>query len=213
MDELWEALESWLGQNLPEVIADLNPGCSSEQLHELERCLNCDLPEDFKAFYRRHNGQKGEVTGIFCGLPFLSMDDLLDQWSAWRELAQDFAKEAEDFGEENYATQITGESYPVDAIKPIYINLKWIPFSHDGSGNHLGIDLDPGSAGIIGQVINFGTDESNKFVLASSITEFMTWILAQYQIGNYKHNERSLNLQEPSNTHFLDIVPILFGGG
>ena len=200
MDELWLTLEHWLGQHLPEVLTDLNPGCSSEELDELERCLDCSLPEDFRTFYKRHNGQKGETTGIFCGLPFLSTNALYNQWSTWRGLS-----------EEDFATEVTGESYPIDAVKPIYINLKWILFSHDGSGNHLGVDLDPGSAGVIGQVINFGTDENNKFMLASSLTDFVAWIVAQYQMGNYQRRDRSLNLQEPLNTHFLDVVPLLFG--
>lgn len=213
MDEVWLTLEYWLSQNLPEALADLNPGCSSEELDELERCLNCSLPEDFKTFYQGHNGQAGEATGIFCGLPFLSTNALFDQWFTWRDLAEDFAKEAEDLGERNLATEITGASYPINAIKPMYINLKWIPFSYDGAGNHLGIDLDPGTAGVRGQVINFGADENNKFVLASSLTDFVAWIVTQYQIGNYQQNERSLNLQEPLNTHFLDVVPMLFGPG
>jgi cell wall assembly regulator SMI1 len=71
--------------------------------------------------------------------------------------------------------------------------------------------LDPGSAGRIGQVINFGRDEHNKFVLGSSLTDLSAWMIAQYQRGNYQRGERSLNLQEPLNTHFLDVVPVLFG--
>lgn len=211
MDELCLTLEHWLGQHCPEVLSDLNPGCSSEDIDELERRLDCSLPEDLKTFYRRHNGQKKETTGIFCGLPFLRVNELYDQWSVWRELAEGFAREAEDFGDENLALEITGESYPIDAVKPIYINLKWIPIAHDGGGNHLGIDLDPGSTGVIGQVINFGRDEKNKFVLASSLTGFIAWMVAQYQMGNYQRDEHSLHLQEPFNTHFLDVVPLLFG--
>ncbi|HEY9596671.1 MAG TPA: SMI1/KNR4 family protein [Cyanophyceae cyanobacterium] len=202
MDELWSALEEWLGQHLPEVLADFNPGCLSEEFTDLEHCLDCRLPEDVKAFYRRHDGQKGQTTGLFCGLPFLSTLDLYDQWSGWRDLALE---------DEEIITEIESESYPDRAIKPVYINLKWIPLAHDGSGNHLGVDLDPDTAGVVGQVINFGADETRKFVLADSLTDFMAWMLAQYQAGNYQSSERSLALQEPQNTHFLDIVPILFG--
>lgn len=202
MDELWLALEHWLGQQLPEVLADLNPGCSNKELSELERRLNCRLPEDFKAFYRRHDGQKGETTGLFCGLPVLSTDDLYKHWEGWREIADE---------DEDIATEITGESYPNGAIKPTYVNVKWIPLTYDGGSNHLGIDVDPGPAGVVGQVINFGRDENNKFVLASSLSNFIAWMLAQYQGGNYKSSERSLELKEPANSHFLDVVPLLFG--
>ncbi|BAY07622.1 SMI1/KNR4 family protein [Calothrix sp. NIES-2098] len=182
------------------MLADLNPGCSHQEINELEDSLNCQLPEDFKTFYQRHNGQKGNSTGLFFGLPFLSIVNLFEEWSAWRELADD-----------DFAMDITGESYPNGAIKTIYINLKWIPIANDGSGNHIGIDLDPDDAGLVGQVINFGRDENNKFVLAPSLADFIAWMLAQYQAGNYQSNKRSLNIKQPAFDHFLDAVPLLFG--
>nr|WP_290227629.1 SMI1/KNR4 family protein [Trichocoleus desertorum] len=203
MDELWLDLERWLSNHLPEVLTDLNSGCSNEELRELERGLNCELPEDFKAFYRHHNGQQGQTTGLFLGLEFLSAASLYSEWATWRDLTLE---------DEEIATEIESESFPQDAIKTLYINLKWIPIARDGGGNHLGIDLDPGPAGTVGQVINFGVDEERKFVLAASLTDFIAWMLDQYRSGNYQANERSLALREPPNQHFLDIVPLLFGG-
>ena len=203
MDKLWLALESWLSRHLPEVLADLNDGCSEKELSELERRLDCKLPEDFKAFYRRHNGQKGETTGLFLGLEFISTANLYSEWATWRDLTLE---------DEEIATAIESESFPQDAIKTLYINLKWIPIARDWTGNHLGIDLDPGPTGTVGQVINFGADEERKFVLAASLTDFIAWMLDQYQSGNYQANKRSLALQEPPNQHFLDVVPLLFGG-
>ncbi|MBD1860113.1 MULTISPECIES: SMI1/KNR4 family protein [Trichocoleus] len=203
MDELWLDLDHWLSEHLPEVLADLNSGCSSEQLSELEYRLDCNLPEDFKAFYRHHNGQKGNTTGLFLGLEFLDTDNIYSEWLAWRDLALE---------DEELATAIESESFPQDAIKTLYINLKWIPIARDWTGNHLGIDLDPGPTGTFGQVINFGADEDRKFVLAPSLTGFIAWMLDQYQSGNYQANERSLALQDPPNQHFLDVVPLVFGG-
>src|SRR6476469_4505035 len=200
MDELWLALESWLSQHIPEVLADLNEGCSEAELSELEHRLDCQLPEDFKAFYRHHNGQKGKTTGLFLGLEFIGTSNLYQEWANWRDLMLE---------DEEIATAIESESFPQDAIKPVYINLKWIPIARDGSGNHLGLDLDPGPAGMFGQVINFGADEERKFVLAPSLTDFVAWMLAQYQSGNYQAEQRSLALQEPPNKHFLDVVPLL----
>ena len=72
MEQICFTLENWLGQYFPEVLSDLNPGCSNQEISKLENRLNCRLPEDFKDFYRWHNGQKGDTTGLFCGLPYLS---------------------------------------------------------------------------------------------------------------------------------------------
>ena len=61
---------------------------------------------------------------------------------------------------------------PVGCIKQRYADLKWIPICEDGSGNHIGVDLDPDVNGKVGQVINFGRDEDDKHVLADSLKTF-----------------------------------------
>mgnify|MGYP006198197397 CR=1 FL=1 len=49
------------------------------------------------------------------------------------------------------------------AVDPAYINPRWIPLTHDGSGNHIGLDFDPWPGGRVGQVILFGRDEADYF--------------------------------------------------
>lgn len=77
------------------------------------------------------------------------------------------------------------------------------------------MDLDPGECGVSGQVINFGSDEEEKFVLANSVDKFLEWLVNQLEDGNFAINEeddggRSLNTKEPETSHFLDAVPLLF---
>jgi cell wall assembly regulator SMI1 len=204
--ELWQTLEAWLQQHLPELLADLNPGCTDDQLAALEQRLGCQLPEDFKAFYKIHNGQQDEATGLFFGLPYLSLEAIDEQWSMWQELST-----------EDFANEMTGTAYPEGAIIPTYINLKWIPLTEDGSGNHLGIDLDPGPTGTLGQIINFGPDEIDRFAIAPSLTAFLRWMLDQYQSGNFTitfkpdYGRRILTIREPAYDHFQDALPQLFG--
>jgi len=47
----------------------------------------------------------------------------------------------------------------------------------DLGGNYIGIDLDPDTNGIKGQVIIFGRDEEDMIVLANSWDEFLDWNL------------------------------------
>jgi len=101
------------------------------------------------------------------------------------------------------------------AVQALYANKYWIPFAYDYGGNHLGVDLDPGARGTLGQVINFGSDEDEKFVLASSVTIFLEWLIDQLESGNFVIREeddggRSLNTKVPEKFHFLEAIPVLF---
>ncbi|MGG7568092.1 SMI1/KNR4 family protein [Rhodovulum sp. DZ06] len=56
--------------------------------------------------------------------------------------------------------------HPEGAIRDKYMHLKWLPLVHDGGGNYIGVDLDPGPNGTVGQVIVFGPGEDDHFVIA-----------------------------------------------
>jgi cell wall assembly regulator SMI1 len=101
------------------------------------------------------------------------------------------------------------------AVQALYAKKYWIPFAYDYGGNHLGVHLDPGARGTLGQVINFGSDEEEKFVVASSLAVFIEWLVDQLESGIFAIREeddggRSLNTKVPETLHFLDSIPILF---
>ncbi|SDB89510.1 SMI1/KNR4 family protein [Williamwhitmania taraxaci] len=79
----------------------------------------------------------------------------------------------------NFNEEIPFTSTPVGAIKKMYFNPKWIPVFSDHGGNYIGIDLDPDTNGINGQVIIFGRDEEDMFVLSNSITDFFDLIISK----------------------------------
>lgn len=64
-------------------------------------------------------------------------------------------------------------SFPTGCIKPIYYNVGWLPLIKDHGGNFIGIDLDPDEKGTAGQVIVYGRDDTDMFVVANSWTEFL----------------------------------------
>jgi cell wall assembly regulator SMI1 len=206
----WRYLELWLQDNLPEVAADLNPGCSEAALAELETLVGKPLPEDVKAFYRIHDGQFGKVpTGLFYGLLFLSLAAATQQWLTWKSILDRETVE----GLAQLSMFCT--SAKPGAIKEIYANRFWVPFAYDFAGNHLGIDLDPGPNGVYGQVINFGRDEDAKFVLANSFAAFIEWMIDQLKAGNVSikteaDGSRSYHPKMPETGHILDSLDILF---
>ena len=178
MNEAWKRLEDWLGENLPETLAALCDGCDAEALSKLEEDAAIKLPESFKAFYSVHDGQRlYEGPGLFYGVSLLSLSDIRRDWMTWVEVirwAQQTGNDMDEF-------QI---SLMPNKVKPLYANEKWIPFASFMDSNHLGLDFDPGPAGKVGQVINFGEEEEQKAVLANSFEDFIDHYARGLENGN-----------------------------
>lgn len=210
MNTLMERLEHWLEANLPEVREDLAPGCSEAAITDFESQIGRAFPENLKALYRLHDGQRDAVnTGPFYGLTFLSLAGAKTHWESWESIIDQWSPE-----EMTEASAFCTSAKP-GAVQALYANKYWIPFAYDYGGNHLGVDLDPGARGTLGQVINFGSDEEEKFVVASSLAVFIEWLVDQLESGNFAIREeddggRSLNTKVPEKLHFLDSIPILF---
>jgi cell wall assembly regulator SMI1 len=199
-----ERLEAWLAAHLPATLADLNPPASSVDVADLEAECGFILPADLHTLYGWHDGQRGSSSGLFYGLQFLSLENIAQEWNTTYELLM----EDEDFGDG------PSSSTPAGAIQGFSAHVAWIPLAHDGSGNFLGLDLDPDSAGVAGQVINFGADESNHRVLAPSLGAFLLWLVEQLESGNFQLDAAgdavAFNTKDPANHHFFDGLPLLF---
>ncbi len=133
-------------------------------------------------------------------MPFLSIKDAMDEWTIWNGIE-----------EEGFASLDTAIiSLPSEAIKEKYANRYYVPISKDFGGNNVGIDLDPDTLGTLGQVINFGRDEEMRYVIATSITEFLKFMLTHIQSGNFviveEDSVKSWRLKHPENSHFFDTL-------
>jgi cell wall assembly regulator SMI1 len=194
----WNRLGLWLKQNLPEVIGDLNPGATNEEIATFEEHVGQSLPPDVRESYLIHNGQVGNTAGVVFGLPIISLDDALRLWRHWEEGIR----------QEGTSLDKGCTSFPEGAIQLKYMNLGWIPLSEDGSGSHFGIDLDPGPHGTMGQVIDFGREEEDKCVLARRWGHFLADVADELERGNFlieKHASGSeFTLMFPSVRHFLE---------
>jgi len=168
MKQQWEKLESHLKANNPALLADLNPPATDAEIHGLEQQLGITLPADFVECLKIHNGQKGEADGLFDGLEFLSTQRILNEWSIWKGLL-----DGGDFDGD--------QSNSASGIKADWWNPNWIPFTYNGAGDHLCIDLDPADQGQIGQVITLWHDDAARNKKANSFglwfTEFVTKLI------------------------------------
>lgn len=153
MKELWGGVENTL-------LSSLNPPATQTDIHKLEDLINAKLPDSFKQAYEIHNGQKILSKGIFGGKFFLSIDEIITEWMIWSKLQDDLFFDELDVNADMQ-------------IKAQWWNKKWIPFTNDGEGNHICIDLDPSKVGRYGQVIEIWNDDNKRKFICD---DFGVWL-------------------------------------
>ncbi|MBG9387421.1 SMI1/KNR4 family protein [Caenimonas aquaedulcis] len=171
MNELWNRFENWLSVHWPDVLPDLNPPATNEEIAQLEEALGVTLPSSFVECLKIHNGHS-TAEGLFDGFEFLSTAEILDQWSIWKDLV-----DAGDFE--------GAESEPHDGVRGDWWNVRWIPITHNGGGDHMCIDLDPDEGGKAGQIISMWHDMADRELLAASFEDWFRNYVAAVLAGEY----------------------------
>ncbi|GGQ96249.1 SMI1/KNR4 family protein [Deinococcus ruber] len=161
-----ERIDAWYAQHAPAIHATLRPGATEADLDALEQHTGLPLPDAFRTLYKWHDGQNWDVGGMF-GLVFFTVADIKSEWLTWQGIAEEMPEVAEEW---DYMPSL---SHPPHAIREVYCSKQWLGFLSDDLGNLIALDFDPGSAGAVGQIITFGSDEEDKYVLASSLTAFL----------------------------------------
>jgi len=160
----WHRIQAWLAREYPELGDTLNYGILPQDLGEIEMHFGFPLPAVVRESYLSVDGQEAEsaagcAEGLFFGLTFLPLEDVLEEWRFWREVDDDPTLGANSTLSENM------QSIPPNWIRREYSQRGWIPLISDKAGNYVGIDLSPDTAGASGQVIVFGRDFDTKVVL------------------------------------------------
>ena len=202
-------LDAWYSAQLPPDRYRFNPPATEAQLDAFELLVGIKLPKAYRQLYRWHDGEDDDRWGHIYGLPLLPLREAGFQWKAWKGVLADF---------DGNRYEISGRGWPEGAVDPAYINPRWIPLTHDGSGNHIGLDFDPWPRGRVGQVILFGRDEDVKAVLAQSLGKFLEWIAGLLESGNFRLEAkpvervlRQFRLKSPPADDFQDGARTLLG--
>lgn len=201
-------LDAWYAAHLPPDEYVFNPPATDAQLDAFERLIGLKMPRAYRDLYRWHDGENDDRRGHIYGHPLLPLHQARAQWKAWVDVIADF-------GGNRY--EIPGGAWPEHAVDPAYINPRWIPLTHDGSGNHIGLDFDPWPSGRVGQVILFGRDEDVKAVLAESLGKFLEWIAGLLGSGNFRLEAaeepvlRRFRLKAPPSNGFHEGARSLLG--
>ncbi|MDR7314442.1 hypothetical protein J2X83_000681 [Brevibacillus nitrificans] len=74
-----------------------HPPATEQQLQEAEVELGFALPADLRELYLVLNGEREGGFGLFFGLPFLSLADMMAESRSWAGLEQEYALEGGHF--------------------------------------------------------------------------------------------------------------------
>lgn len=79
---LFDRLDAWLAAHAPTIAASLQAPAPAKggPWSRLEGELGFTLPEDFHALFAAHNGQRVKGPGLFEGLRWLSLDQVLERY-------------------------------------------------------------------------------------------------------------------------------------
>lgn len=186
--ELFKNYVNWLRVNVPRAYENLAPPADRSDIDKLEQALGQRIPDDVAAVLMMHNGQllsettDGEDDDAVPCIPtltFLSTDLIELCWSQWVLIRETSGIEA---------LQACGQTMPgaEGRVRPLYTSPGWIPLWADPArSDYIGLDLDPDSAGIRGQIINFGRDEERHYVCADNFAELLQILLDEVQSGRW----------------------------
>ncbi|ORY31947.1 hypothetical protein BCR39DRAFT_493271 [Naematelia encephala] len=166
LSHTFHRLRNALADSFPELLETLNSPVDPSLLASFEAELGCPLPPPVRDSFLIADGQDLESAssisgsgGIFFGLHLLPLEEVMREWSFWRQAEDDPT------AGQNPAVLATMASVPPHWIKGLYACRGWLPLLSDRTGNYVGVDLDPGQGGSWGQVIVFGRDFDRKCVL------------------------------------------------
>lgn len=140
-----------------------SPEAEPEQLAAVERLIGFPLPRELRALWSAAAGGEvrvGDSVRFQILLPdaeTLARCRPVGRFPGWR-----------------YGAMEVLDPSPEDAVQPLAGSPGWIPFAHDGIGDLYCLDLTPGPAGTVGQVIIIEHEESiGACLVADSLTEFI----------------------------------------
>jgi len=181
---LCQRWERWFQDNFPSALETLQEGATSQEIEEFSREIGFAIPEDVREWFMWKNGQVHQPhLSILFGFDLLSLSDSLREWRFWQTVSDMNAEFAE-----------SCRSFPEDAILPAYTTPGWIPIAKTSRpADYLGIDMNPGPGGTVGQVINFGRNEEKKCVAGVSLADFLEFVLDEYETGHTVFDEYGIS--------------------
>jgi cell wall assembly regulator SMI1 len=177
LESIWGRIDAWLARQAPDILADLNPPASPEALSDTEARIGRELPEDVRATFQIHDGQRGSAPWSFPEWKLLPIRFVAQELDVLRELRAD--------GVFDHA--VARAEGPVHAT---WWSQAWIPLLANGYGDYLCVDVDPPEGGRIGQLLQYWGRHETREVVAPSLRAWLTIFADDLEAGRISRDER-----------------------
>jgi cell wall assembly regulator SMI1 len=179
MPEILAHLESVLRTNAPQVLAELQPGISADQIGRLERQYHVQIPDDIQAIYEWHDGAAAMTATNYLGfIPihrFVPLEDMLSE-------------KADEANASATATPIQRAAYRFLAGQRDH----WYCLFDDGSGN--GYFFDPTRKPAEGAIFCVFVEDGD-YTFFPSAKNLMAGIAKCYEQGAFRIKPGTAPLQ------------------
>jgi cell wall assembly regulator SMI1 len=163
-------------KNIPSAEQSLVPFPSNEfielpaeDIRACEETIGMLFNNELKTLYKYCT--QGEL--LFFGMFLTSPQDIATNCKSWMDIGFIGLSENDQFY----------PMHPEGTIQPHYINANWLQFASEFGNNsgYVTIDYDPATKGQIGQIINSGRDQYERFVITSNITELARKVMQRVE--------------------------------
>lgn len=190
IDRSIATLTAWLQKNAPKLANSFGAPADAEAIADVEEMLGAKLPDDYRAFLAKHDGQRfvpvddesGTLSPLFAGFDILPLQ---------------FAAGEYETIENDWDDEGPGDVVTHGPVRPFHRHPKWWPITCVfGASQYHCIDLDPAPGGNVGQVIFIADDDSHRRVVAKSFAAFLEMLVAAVGKPGVEASEEGIDLPD-----------------
>ena len=180
-----------LKKYMPDIEDRLVNDSCAEALGTIEEMVGKKLPADFKAIYKKYNGEKNEpYTGMILGFSLMDTANIIDSIKSFKD--NDFS----DITSMSVGKVLDGKMCELDII----------PFAWDGSRGYICVDMAPDKKGKKGQVVALDYDYDQVTWLADSLKDFFGFVKIMLDKGKFFVANEEETYFEFESGHFFNIM-------
>jgi cell wall assembly regulator SMI1 len=175
--ERWQTIASWLAEHRPELLEQFRPPATPGALAAAEQAIGRALPDDYKRFLLRHDGQVERAPMVeTCSL--FPVGSLAAEYQTVQGLFE--------------SRRPIGADLAGEGVRAIECSPGWIPIGRSAQGrDFLCLDLDPAPGGRAGQIIQISVVFAERPRVATSFTELLSVFFEQLQTGEIETEDES----------------------